>query len=295
MKALFVQTLAIGFLVATLGACNTAGVSDGIDAGNTKSLKNLSPTLMQQSLRVFKGNGASAFQAAKDALNLASRQSGVGTRGRLFAQSVDLMAGDACTVPNDSTDADQDGYPANLSYTFDCSKNGDTLTGKLEVKDGDDNNPESGFSLKFSNFKLVMTRDGVASTITFNLETVTNNNSNGSYSASQKFNLGLKSGSDTFTLDFSSNLAYKPDGDSDSDDFDTGTVNFSTSLTLSENATKESFGMTGKDLHLSDACSSDDLIDSGTLELTSGKDVLKLEFTGCGTGNWTLNGKPAES
>ena len=108
MKAMFVQTLAIGLLVATLGACNTTGVSDGIDANNTKSLKSLSPTLMQQSLRVFKGNGASAFQAAKDAFNLASRQSGVGARGRLFAQSVNLMAGDACTVPNDSTDADQE-------------------------------------------------------------------------------------------------------------------------------------------------------------------------------------------
>ncbi len=295
MKALFVQTLAIGLLVTTLGACNTTGVSDGIDAGNTKSLKSLSPTLMQQSLRVFKGNGASAFQAAKDAFNLASRQSGVGTRGRLFAQSVDLMAGDACTVPNDSTDADQDGYPASLSYSFDCSKNGDTLTGKLEVKDSDDNNPESGFSLKFSNFKLVMTRDGVASTITFNLETVTDNNSNGSYSASEKYNLGLKSGKDTYALEFSSSLSYKPDGDSDSDDFDNGTVNFSTTLNLTENTAKESFGVTGKNLHLNNACSSDDLIDAGTLELTSGKDVLKLEITGCGTGNWTLNGKPAES
>ncbi len=294
MKAIFVHTLAIG-LIATLGACNTTGVSDGIDAGNTKSLKSLSPTLMQQSLRVFKGNGASAFQAAKDALNLASRQSGVGTRGRLFAQSVDLMASDACTVPNDSTDADQDGYPANLSYSFDCTKNGDTLTGKLEVKDGDDNNPESGFSLKFSNFKLVLTRDGVTSTISFNLETATNNNTNGSYSASEKYNLGLKSGKDTYALDFSSNLSYKPDSDSDSDDFDTGKVNFSTSLNLTENASKETFGITGKDLHLSDACSSDDLIDSGALELTSGKDVLKLNITGCGTGNWTLNGKPAES
>jgi hypothetical protein len=295
MKALFVQTLAIGLLITTLGACNTAGVSDGIDAGNTKSLKSLSPTLMQQSLRVFKGNGASAFQAAKDAFNLASRQSGVGTRGRLFAQSVSLMAGDACTVPNDSTDADEDGYPASLSYTFDCSKNGDSLTGKLEIKDSDDNNPESGFSLKFSNFKLVLTREGITSTITFNLETVTNNNSNGSYAASEKYNLGLKSGKDTYALDFSSNLSYKPDGDSDTDDFDTGNVNFSTSLSLTENASKESFGITGKDLHLSNACSSDDLIDAGTLELTSGKDVLKLEITGCGTGNWTLNGKPAES
>jgi hypothetical protein len=294
MKALFVQTLAIGLMVTTLGACNTT-VSDGIDAGNTKSLKSLSPTLMQQSLRVFKGNGASAFQAAKDAFNLASRQSGVGTRGRLFSQSVDLMALDACTVPNDSTDADQDGYPANLSYTFDCSKNGDTLTGKLEVKDGDDNNPESGFSLKFSNFKLVMTRDGVASTITFNLETVTNNNSNGSYAASQKYNLGLKSGKDSYALDFSSTVSYKPDADSDSDDFDGGKVNFTTSLSLTGNTAKEAFGITGKDLHLSDACSSDDLIDSGALELTSGKDVLKLEITGCGTGNWTLNGTPAES
>ncbi len=295
MKALFVQTLAIGLLVATLGACNTAGVSDGIDAGNTKSLKSLSPTLMQQSLRVFKGNGASAFQAAKDAFNLASRQSGVGTRGNVFAQSVNLMANDACNVPNDSTDADQDGYPASLNYTFDCSKNGDTLTGKLEIKDSDDNDPESGFSLKFSNFKLVTTQDNVTSTISFNLETVTNNNSDGSYAASQKFNLGLKSGSETFALDFSSNLSYKPDADSDSDDFDGGTVNFSTSLSLTENTTKESFGITGKDLHLSDACSSDDLIDAGMLELTSGKDVLKLEITGCGTGNWTLNGTPAES
>jgi hypothetical protein len=295
MKAMFVQTLAIGLMVATLGACNTAGVSDGIDASNTKSLKSLSPTLMQQSLRAFRGNGASAFQAAKDAFNLASRQSGVGTRGRLFAQSVNLMAGDACTVPNDSTDADEDGYPANLSYTFDCSKNGDTLTGKLEVKDGDDNNPESGFSLKFSNFKLVLTEDNVTSTITFNLETVTNNNSNGSYSASEKYNLGLKSGKDSYALDFSSTVSYKPDSDSDSDDFDTGKVNFSTSLSLTENATKESFGITGKDLHLSDACSSDDLIDAGVLELTSGKDVLKLEITGCGTGNWTLNGEPADS
>jgi hypothetical protein len=294
MKALFVQTLAIG-LIATLGACNTTGISDGIDAGNTKSLKSLSPTLMQQSLRVFKGNGASAFQAAKDALNLATRQSGVGTRGRLFAQSVELLAGDACTVPNDSTDADEDGYPASLNYTFDCSKNGDTLTGKLEVKDSDDNDPESGFSLKFSNFKLVMTRDGVTSTITFNLETLTNNNSNGSYSASEKYNLGLKSGKDTYALDFSSTLSYKPDSDSDSDDFDTGNVNFSTSLSLTENAAKESFGITGKDLHLSDACSSDDLIDAGTLELTSGKDKLLLEITGCGTGNWTLNGEPTES
>jgi hypothetical protein len=296
MKAMnAIQRLAIGFLVTALGACNTTGVSNGIDPGNSKALQTLSPTLMQQSLRVFRGNGASAFQAAKDALNLASRQSGTGTRGRLFAQSLELMAGDACAVPTDSTDADQDGYPASLSYTFDCSKNGDTLSGTLEVKDGDDNNPESGFSLKFSNFKLVLTRNSVTSTITFNLETVTNNNSNGSYSASEKYNLGLKSGKDTYALDFSSNLSYKPDADSDSDDFDTGKVNFSTSLSLTENATKESFGITGKDLHLSNACSSEDLIDSGTLEMTSGSDSLKLEITGCGTGNWTLNGKPAES
>jgi hypothetical protein len=295
MKALFVQTLAIGLMVTALSACNTSGVSDGIDAGNAKSLQSLSPTLMQQSLRVFHGNGASAFQAAKDAFNLASRQSGVGTRGRLFTQSVDLMAGDACTVPNDSTDADQDGYPASLSYTFDCSKNGDTLIGKLEIKDADDNDPESGFSLKFADFKLVTTKDKVTSTITFDLDTATNNSSSGSYVASQKFNLGLKSGKDSYALDFSSSISYKPDGDSDSDDFDSGKVNFSTSLGLTENTTKESFGITGKDLHISDTCTSDDLVDSGSLDLKSGSDTLKLEITGCGTGNWSLNGKPTES
>jgi hypothetical protein len=296
MKAiLVVQTLAIGVLVATLGACNTTGVSDGIDSGNTKTLQSLSPQLLKNSMGAFHGNGASPFQAAKDALDLASRQSGVGSRGRLFAQSVDLMAGDACALPSDSTDADQDGYPASLKYTFDCSKNGATLTGTVEVKDEDDNNPDSGFSLKFSNFKLVATSNNVTSTITFNLETATKNNNNGSFSASEKYNLGLKSGKDSYALDFSSNLSYKPDSDSNSDNFDNGKVNFSTSMSVTENATKESFGITGKDLHLSSTCSSDDLLDAGTLDMTSGKDVLKLEITGCGTGNWTLNGKPTDT
>lgn len=289
-----VQVLAMGVLVTALGACNTTGIS-GIDPGNAKALKSLSPTLMQQSLRVFQGNRVSTFQAVRDAMNLAVKADASSQRGRLFAQSVDLFAGTNCNAPTDSTDADQDGYPASLNYTFDCSKNGVTLTGVLEVKDNDDNNTESGFSLKFSNFKLVAVKDKVTTTLTFNLESAVNNDAKGSYSANQKFDLGLTSGSDTFKLAFQSSLAYKPDADSDSDNFDQGNVNFSTTLALTENTTTESFSMKGKDLHLSNACTSDELLDSGNLEFQSGQDTLKLEITGCGTGNWIFNGKPADS
>ena len=289
-----VQVLAMGVMVATLGACNTSGVS-GIDPGNTKALKSLSPTLMQQSLRVFQGSRVSPFQAVRDAMNLAVKSDSSSQRGRLFTQSVDLFAGTNCTVPTDSTDADQDGYPASLSYTFDCSKNGVTLTGVLEVKDTDDDNPESGFSLKFSNFKLVGVKNNVTTTLTFNLESSVANDANGTYSANEKYNLGLKSGSENYGLAFQSSVSYKPDADSDSDDFDGGTVNFSTNLALTENTTTESFSAIGKDLHLSSACTTDDLLDAGSLEFKSGTDTLKLEITGCGTGNWTLNGAPADS
>jgi hypothetical protein len=290
MKA--IQVLAMAVLVATLGACNTGGVGNGIDPGNTRALQNLSPTLVQQSLRVFQGNRVSPFQTVRDAMNLAIREQGSSQRGRVFSQSVDLLAsGTACNLPTDSTDADQDGYPANLSFTFNCSQNGVTLTGVLEVKDGDDNNPESGFSLKFGNFKLVAVKNNVTTTLTFNLESSTKNDENGSYSAAQKYDLSLKSGSDTFGLAFQSSLAYKPDADSNSNDFDGGTVNFSTSLALTENTGTESFSMSGSDLHLSGACSSEELVDSGSLEFKSGQDTLKLEITACGTGTWTLNGQ----
>ncbi len=205
------------------------------------------------------------------------------------------------SVTGNQTDADGDGIPVNITYEFECtsSDNGSTTqtSGKVQIKDQDDSDPESGFAIctgtiqgnTCSRSPITSTTTSSSGSVNTKLTMDVNIVKNGTTYTYNSFYFKLILGSFLdLTLD-ASGMSYKQDT---AGDWENGTINGTMTLTVGSGGSTESFSVTYTDLHVSSSC---DTADDGTAVWTrnstcpSNDDIkdLTVNYTGCNTGTYS--------
>jgi hypothetical protein len=288
MKQILIAVVALSSTVL-FTSCPSTQLASGIAGSDASTLRSLAPTLLGQSTRVFKGSRATTF-AARDAIALGEHLGNVklNRTGKVKTQG----ANDPCQLPSGIVDEDGDGYPKTLDAALNCTEDGVKITGQIRIADGDDTDPESGFSAAFQNFTLSAQSGSDPVTIKYDQSNSVTVKSGG-YTDTQKLTFSITVGKDTAGLSTNSSLTYVPASDGDNDNWDSGTVNFSDTLEVFSGSDRASFGVKGTALNLNPNCTETG-VDAGSLEFSAGSDVLKLQVTGCDEGTWTLNGQAAQ-
>ncbi len=195
-------------------------------------------------------------------------------------------------------DADNDGIPVDVTYTFNCTFEDGTYSGTISAKDDDDSNPLSGFDVCTGTFgSSGCSRQPLNITSSYNVDftlDVDIDLQGGTYVyttffAQSVYTLQGSSVSWTFNGD---GFSYTPDNDGDNDPFDAGTYNGTISLTLS--TTEGNFDITyqADNVHVG-ACPGGGA-DSGTLTISltcpqgSAVATLTIKFNGCNSASGSV-------
>ena len=210
-------------------------------------------------------------------------------------QTMQARAGSSCGQDANQADADQDGIPDNVNYTYDCLSVGVLTTGNIIIKDNSANG-DGPYEVHIKQLKAVdqTNKASVALSLDLNLKSDTP-----PYAASEGFSITLKP-DDTkpefITVGFTSSLKYTPD--STLNPFNgQGTVESSSSFNFAYNV-KDNTGKTFQanktfkltvNVHRDDvACSGrDEKIDRGNVQFSDDAGgFVRTTSVSC-TSDWT--------
>lgn len=228
-------------------------------------------------------------------------------------------ASGSCTISKDGdlTDADDDGVPVNATITFTCSATGlqgatyDT-EGSLTLKDTNDAQAQSGYSVEFQGFKTRVSSDANHS-VTRTLEgTYTLDRQTSTYQILKKYTYTIErknfSNTTTSSLVFDVSKTYTPDPSAldAGKPFSAGTIVVDKASPGSADWTRDNNKRTlqwytDPNLHWNRAvCQAPERIlnfDSGAKVYTytnpaGQQSTLRIAFSGCGDFQVTFNGQP---
>lgn len=236
-----------------------------------------------------------------------SLQSGYGALPAPLANFMTVIApqqASSCFVDgNSSADDDEDGVPANASFTVDCTfEDGSTtvtLDGSMAVQDDDDSDPLSGYDVTIDNFGFSILNNDNGNEIVrsfdlaFDLDKATGPNPGYSASIQSDYNrTGPIIGAANLTVN--SEQTYSPDDGADP--FAGGTFTLDDTLTFVHDFTVYTLDRTSVDLHFDAACATSNKFDSGSVahEDSLGNSLL-IEYTACGTATGTFSSGPAQA
>jgi hypothetical protein len=269
--------------------------------------------------------GALTAQSEADSLDASAQSWGLPRRLNVIMRAVGVLylparGGANCdirTTPSPLVDADNDGVPATATTTFDCRYTSPggisyTLSGAITLQDTNDNQPNSGFSVSFDNFRSVVsgpnrsverTLNGYFSIDTQNpaLFTIAKN-------YTQTVARTVRNHSFTGSLAFNLSKTYAPTSDGDANPWNAGTITVARtdpgSATWTRGSrTRNLIWYTDPTLHWNHSyCRKQEPLmnfDRGALEYVytspaGDKSTLRIEFTGCGQFTVTLNGQPVD-
>lgn len=228
-------------------------------------------------------------------------------------------ASGSCTISKDGdlTDADDDGVPVNAKITFTCSATGplgatyDT-EGSLTLKDTNDAQAQSGYSVEFKGFKTRVSSDANHS-VTRTLEgTYTLDRQTSTYQILKKYTYTIErknfSNTTTSSLVFDVSKTYTPDPSAldAGKPFSAGTIvvdkaNPGSAVWTRDNNNRTLQWYTDPNLHWNRAvCQAPERIlnfDSGAKEYVytnpaGQQSTLRIAFSDCGDFQVTFNGQP---
>ncbi len=213
------------------------------------------------------------------------------------------QAGNACGPANTPADNDGDGIPNSFTYTFDCGGSlyagqAASLTGSVSITDLGINDPNSGYDVKLTNliFAYVDTNIDTGFAFGTNMDTKVRVGANGKYNVTQSFEFGavtIKDG-ETSTFEFISNgtLEFTPAPNAtNATRFAKGTLKFRNKFSFKVNINGKTYEseleMYSTGMQVDQAtCGRDNMVNSGDIKFTDGKNTLTWTITGCGDGTW---------
>lgn len=267
--------------------------------------------------------GALSTQSSVDSLDANAQTWGLPRRISLILRAVGVlylpaMGSGNCsisTTPSPLVDADDDGVPANATTTYDCIYTGPggisySLNGTITLQDTNDNQPYSGYSVTFDNFRSRVSSNNRSVERTLQ----------GSYSIDKQdatlFKISknythtvtktVANNTYTGSLIFDVSKTYAPDNDGNSNPWDAGTImvdkaNPGSATWTRNNNTRSLIWYTDPSLHWNRAACQNPLgrlmnFDSGAKVFVytnpaGEKSTLRIEFSGCGQFSVTLNGQ----
>ncbi|WP_240637067.1 hypothetical protein [Meiothermus hypogaeus] len=185
-------------------------------------------------------------------------------------------------------DLDNDKIPLQATYRVDCTVGDTRLRGGIVLRDKDDNNPASGYTIDTDQYELTLnTGKSNESGVKLDLDLdVTWNNPN--YAVRYNFNFEIYGSDGRFGTTYAYTATYVPDNAQTP--FAAGTFNYEGSLDF-RTATKL-YRLTGKatDLKFSNTCKETFVGGSWNLEDTRGNKLLVV-YNACNNVTVTYNGE----
>lgn len=308
-------------LMVVLAACSSqVQTSNTLTQADAKSLSEAAVGDLQLTSSLMADASAASLSAmGADSLVVNAQAWGLPRRlimvMRAFDVYVPLAATATCTISKsgDQTDADNDGVPVNATYTFDCSAtgpNGGTYAhqGSITLKDTNDAQAESGFSLSFYGFKSKVSANANRSTERTLSGNYTLDKQTSVYSILKNYTHSVKIVN--FNNEYSGSLSFNVSKTYTPDDlampWAAGTIEVKKDTPgmatwVRGNNTRNLIWYTDPTLHYNrTACQNPTRIlnfDSGAKEFVytnpaGEKSTLRIEFTACGTYTVTFNGQP---
>ncbi|MFN3266911.1 MAG: hypothetical protein ACK41E_08735 [Deinococcales bacterium] len=310
------QLVFLGAL-ALITAC---GTSRPLDQGNANNMKVFAPSAVASATQFLRGapvdlTGAVRFVQQSAAGNarlgeqLAKIPGGIAQAFSRPQASLGTQAAGADCGTKSIIDADGDGIPSFFDYTFDCiaaSYKGAaaSLTGRVILKDQDDNDPNSGYDADVKDLTFMYT-DNASNSILLRIGYVARVRAapSGKYRVSQdfKFFAEIDSNNDdgqtapdfsTYEYAFNGELEYIPDPSSTaSTRFAKGQLKFVAKFnfkvaTANQNYISElTFKSGGLQVNFP-LCGRDSMVSGGSVRFTDGLNTLTWNVTGCGDGTW---------
>ncbi|RIH81960.1 hypothetical protein Mlute_02644 [Meiothermus luteus] len=130
--------------------------------------------------------------------------------------------------PTNPPDQDQDGIPAQASFTLDCQETAGSFNFRLRLQDKDDRNPKSGYVLQTDQYELTL-YPGTPSEVRIKLDLDLDlTQKNPGYDIGYNFYFEVYKQGKTYSQRHNYTLSYTPD--SDENPFLGGTLNYSGNL-----------------------------------------------------------------
>jgi hypothetical protein len=219
----------------------------------------------------------------------------------LSKYNLKLQAGTNC-IPSSPVDNDGDGIPKSFNYTFDCSYSYEgqsgSISGTVILKDTDDNNENSGYEMQLINLTIIYTDSalGYGIGLRTNANTKVSLATNGKYTVSQSLKFeGIEYKNNALTTveySTSGNLEFTPIANASKlQRFAAGTLKFKNSFNFRVDSPSEKYSSSLEIISNAmqvdqSGCGSSNMVNSGNVQFTDGKNTLTWTITGCGTGTW---------
>jgi len=322
------RNLAALTLLGLLAACGTQQAPDTLSQADAQALSEAAQGDLQLTGAML-GDASTAALSAQgqvDSLDTNAQTWGLPRRIHLFLRAVGVLylppsgSGNCAisTSPSPLVDADDDGVPANATTTYNCSYTSPggisySLNGSIGLQDTNDNQPYSGYSVSFTNFKSRVSGDNrsVERTLdgSYSIDkqdaTLFKISKNYTHSVSKTVLNNTYTGS----LVFNVSKTYAPDSDGDSNPWNAGTItvdknNPGSAAWTRGNNTRSLIWYTDPTLHWNRAACQNPQgrlmnFDSGAKEFVytnpAGQtSTLRIAFSGCGQFSVTLGGQPVQ-
>jgi hypothetical protein len=321
--------LCIVSLAALLTACPTGRP---LDKDNATTIRGFAPNAIASSTQFLRGapvdlQGATELMQQGAASNakvtqlLAKSPISLNTAFSRFNNRVRLNAANArpAALGNDCgnvspIDQDQDGIPKELTYVFDCGgafydSFTATLTGRVFIKDENDNNASSGYDMKVENLKFKYTDtsgdDPVIIELIMSYDVKVRNGSNGKYSVTQNFRFDVFVEAEgeraSLSYSYSGTLEYTPAvGANAATRFSKGTVRFENKFKFDLKTPQQNYFT---DLNIKStglvvdvpACGKTRMVDTGVVTFSDGQNNMTWTLNSCSNlgnpsnGTWEYN------
>ncbi len=315
-------------LLGLLAACGTQQAIDTLSQADAQALSEAAQGDLQLTSAMLGDASSRALsaQGQADSLEANAQTWGLPRRIHLFLRAVGVLylppsGSGNCTIstgPSPLVDADDDGVPANATTTYNCSYSGPgstsySLNGSIGLQDTNDNQPYSGYSVTFTNFKARVSGDNRSVERTLNGSYSMDKQDATLFKISKNYTHSVSKTvfNNTYTgsLDFNVSKTYAPDSDGDSNPWNAGTITVDKASPGSatwkrDNNTRNLIWYTDPTLHWNRTACQNPLdrlmnFDSGAKEFVytnpaGEKSTLRIEFSGCGQFSVTLNGQPVQ-
>lgn len=279
--------LALG-LVGLLAACGQQPTTDPLSKADAQKLKDSLVQSNKYLVAAIASPSGVVTTNTVGGLSLPSPVANLILASGLQPQSINCTASE--TPPKaQQQDLDNDKIPLEATYRVDCTVGDTRLRGGILLRDKDDNNPRSGYTVDTDQYELTFnTGKPNESGIQLDLDVdVTWSNPN--YAVRYNFNFEIYGSDGRFGTTYAYTVTYAPDNIQTP--FAAGTFNYEGTLDF-RTATKL-YRLSGKatNLKFSNTCKETFVSGSWSLEDTRGNKLLVI-YNACNNVTVTYNGEP---
>lgn len=282
----FLSVLAVG-LVGLLAACGLQPTTDPLTKADAQKLKDSLVQSNKYLVAAIASPSGVVTTNSVGGLSLPSPVASLILASGLDPQAINCTASE--TPPKtQQQDLDNDKIPLQASYSVDCTVGDTRLKGAIVLKDNDDNNPRSGYTVDTDQYELTFnTGKANESGLKLDLD-VDVTWSNPSYAVRYNFNFEIYGSDGRFGTTYAYTVTYIPD-DAQTP-FAGGTFNYDGSLDF-RTATKL-YRLSGKatNLKYSNTCKETFVGGSWSLEDTRGNKLLVV-YNACNNVTVSYNGE----